>query len=173
MRLSNVALLAALAVAPAAAEDLCRPHETPIFACRMVQTPDTRIASLCADKSQSPWRLTYLFGTPGHVDLTYPAAGETAAFRHAIISYASLGGDAVLFTRGPLTYALFYVLGHDTEFDGVAIRDSDTEIANLSCAPGSLDQLTTDVFQRAGLARESGQFEVPAVFFARYEKRKP
>ncbi len=88
-------------------------------------------------------------------------------------------GDAVLFTRGPVTYALFYVLGHDTEFNGVSVHqrsagkgdapNGDTEMANLSCAPGPLDELTTDFFKGAGLPQESGTFDVPEVFFKRYE----
>jgi hypothetical protein len=137
----------------------------------MASTPGARIASLCADKGKSPWRLTYRFGRPGHVELTYPAPGETAAFRHAIISYSSLGGDAVLFARGPITYALFYVLGHDTAFDGVVVRKGDTEVASLSCAAGSLDALTTDVFTSAALPQGGEQFDVPEVFFERYRKR--
>lgn len=108
---------------------------------------------------------------PGHVELTYPAPGETPAFRHAVVSYSGLGGYAVLFARGPVTYALFYVLGHDTEFDGVAVGKGEAEVANLSCAPGSLDALTTDFFKGAGLPRESTPFEVPEVFFKRYEMR--
>ncbi|MFY9693981.1 MAG: hypothetical protein WA776_01325 [Xanthobacteraceae bacterium] len=101
------AALAAAALPPhpvsAAARGLCNPDESSVFICRN----GFRTASLCVSGGSA--HLRYVFGTPGRIALSYPAAtvGAQDAFRHGHIMYSGIGGDYLQFDNDGFRYFVF------------------------------------------------------------------
>ena len=145
---------------------LCTSAETPVFTCYT----GGKIVSLCAAGPKDFSHLRYAYGTPGKVELSWPADGVAAkdAFSHGIISYSGSGGDYVRFEKGGFSFNLFYVLGSRGGFDGVFVTKGEKNVRNLICSEDSSDDLTTEFFQQAKLpdvADGTNMLDVPDVFF--------
>jgi hypothetical protein len=161
------AALAAAVVSPhaatAAARGLCAPDETSVFICRN----GSKTASLCLSGGSA--HLRYVFGSPGRIELSYPA--ETVrpqdAFRHGHIMYSGIGGDYLQFDNGGFRYVVFYILGHDTDNRGVVVERGGKSVMNFVCKGASSDGLTTDFFKSMALPEieDYTNFDVPEVYF--------
>ena len=161
------AALAAAALSPPAASaaerGLCVPDETSVFNCRS----GSRTASLCVSGGSA--HLRYVFGAPGRIALSYPAATVRAqdAFRHGHIMYSGIGGDYIQFDNGGFRYFVFYMLGNALENRGVVVQRDGKSVMNFVCKAGSSDDLTTDFFKLMALPEieDYTNFDVPQVFF--------
>ncbi|HEX3936814.1 MAG TPA: hypothetical protein VHX43_04850 [Xanthobacteraceae bacterium] len=161
------AALAAAVVSPhaatAAARGLCAPDETSVFICRN----GSKTASLCLSGGSA--HLRYVFGSPGRIELSYPA--ETVrpqdAFRHGHIMYSGIGGDYLQFDNGGFRYVVFSILGHDTDNRGVVVERGGKSVMNFVCKGASSDDLTTDFFKSMALPEieDYTNFDVPEVYF--------
>jgi hypothetical protein len=161
-------MLAAAVLSPyaasAAERGLCAPDETSVFNCRN----GPRTASLCVSGGST--HLRYVFGAPGRIALSYPAAVARAqdAFRHGHIMYSGIGGDYLQFDNGGFRYFVFYILGHDTDNRGVVVERGGKSVMNLVCDAASADDLTTDFFKRMALPEidDDTNFDVPQAYFS-------
>ncbi len=161
------AALAAAMVSPhpasAAARGLCTPDELSVFICRN----GSKTASLCLSGGAA--HLRYVFGSPGQIALSYPAATVRPqdAFRHGHIMYSGIGGDYLQFDNGGFRYVVFYILGHDTDNRGVVVERDGKSVLNFVCKDASADDLTTDFFKSMALPEieDYTNFDVPQVYF--------
>jgi hypothetical protein len=142
---------------------LCTPDETSVFNCRN----GSKTASLCVSGGAA--HLRYAFGSPGRIELSYPAATVRAqdAFRHGHIMYSGIGGDYIQFDNGGFRYFVFYLLGNALENSGVVVQRGGKSVMNFVCKAGSSDDLTTDFFKLMALPEidDYTNFDVPQVFF--------
>jgi hypothetical protein len=149
--------------ASAAERGLCAPDETNVFNCRST----SKTASLCISGGSA--HLRYVFGAPGRIALSYPAATirPQDAFRHGHIMYSGIGGDYLQFDNGGFRYFVFYILGHDTDNRGVVVERDGKSVLNFVCKGASSDDLTTDFFKSMALPEidDYTNFDVPQVFF--------
>ena len=149
--------------ASAAERGLCAPDETSVFNCR--NGPKT--ASLCVSSGST--HLRYVFGAPGRIALSYPAATARPqdAFRHGHIMYSGIGGDYLQFDNGGFRYVVFSILGHDTDNRGVVVERGGKSVMDFVCKGASSDDLTTDFFKRMALPEidDYTNFDVPQVYF--------
>ncbi len=135
-------ILAAAVLSPhaasAAQRGLCAPDETSVFNCRN----GLKTASLGVSGGST--HLRYVFGTPGRIALSYPAATVRPqdAFRHGHIMYSGVGGDYLQFDNGGFRYFVFYILGHDTDNRGVVVERGGKSVMNFVCKGASSDDLT-------------------------------
>ena len=154
---------AAAAAAAASPRGLCTPAETSVFLCRH----GGKTASLCLSGGAA--HLRYAFGSPGRIELSYPAETVRAAdaFRHGHIMYSGIGGDYLQFDNGGFRYVVFYILGHDTDNRGVVVERDGKSVMNFVCKGASSDDLTTDFFKSMALPEidDYTNFDVPQVYF--------
>ena len=127
---------AALAAEPAE-RTLCQPAEAVVFSC----TVGARLVSLCS-VGADPKRLSYRFGTPGHIELAYPEAGAAGAFERSSGPLYGGGITAISFKRGEYEYGVYSRMGRaagggdpETE-DGVAVARGGKRISTLVCDDG-------------------------------------
>ncbi|OYX02939.1 MAG: hypothetical protein B7Z15_18690 [Rhizobiales bacterium 32-66-8] len=161
------------AVAASGAPTLCRPGETVVFSC----PTGGRTASVCAsaDLSSATGTMTYRYGRPDAVELSFPAAGvrPADAFTSGTLMFAGGGGAWLRFENGGVRYTVFSAIGKwgrggaPLGVAGVAVQKGGTEIANVRCRADPTGELGPDFFARAGLktAAPDAEFEIPESFF--------
>lgn len=142
---------------------LCLAGEAAVFAC---QVGDGKLVSLCAsaDLGEHAGTLTYRFGRPDRLELTFPEtpAHPKAHFRRGSIVSAGGGGDFVSFSRDAHTYTLWADTGPSGEHAGVAVLKDGQTVANLPCRGPALnpDENWARVY-KARLPREDAPFSPP------------
>lgn len=142
---------------------LCAAGEAAVFACPV---GGGRLVSLCAsaDLGEHAGTLTYRFGRPGRLELSFPEtpAHPKAHFRRGSIASAGGGGDFVSFSRDAHTYTLWADTGPGGEHAGVAVLKDGQTVANLPCRGPALnpDENWARVY-KARLPREDAPFTPP------------
>jgi hypothetical protein len=104
--------------------------------------------------------LLYRFGRPGKpAELTYPAAGDTPAFRAGSSALAGGGGAWIEFERGQYRYNVysFWIKG-EGEVAGVAVDRDGKRRATLRCRGQAISELGPDYFTAAGISPSDSDF---------------
>ncbi|MPW00398.1 hypothetical protein [Bombella apis] len=120
---------------------LCAPDEQVAFSCPIARSH--KIVSLClAPGKTTPPAARYVFGTPSHPELIYPAEGRARAnFRTSRLSYAAgTGGNAYSFIKDGTQYILFYLSGAGLQRAGVIVKPVNQidASAELDCRPNTV-----------------------------------
>ncbi len=118
--------------------------------------------SLCATRnlSDAEGALTYRFGRPGRIELTYPETVGLAKnlFRGGLLRTE---GDFVQFSRGDVTYSVEYADGPRVDhYAGVRVFRRGKQVANLQCRlKGALGPEGFGPIHRANLPRGDYGFD--------------
>lgn len=135
-----MAVLCGLAPSPApAAESLCAAGEPVVFACRV----GGKLVSLCRPPDDRGM-LSYRFGTPEALELSYPEPGRQASAAFTVKSVPLVGGGetTVAFRRGAYTYTVYSRVGRGEdgttpEFeDGVIVARRGKVLRRMRCEDG-------------------------------------
>jgi hypothetical protein len=134
-----VAAACCAAAAPAAAESLCAANEPVVFACHV----GTKLVSLCRP-ADDRGMLSYRFGRPEGVELSYPEPGRQASAAFSVKSVPLVGGGetTVAFQRGAYTYTVYSRVarsedGSTPEFeDGVIVARRGKVLSRMRCEDG-------------------------------------
>ena len=138
---SELAFAAACyAAAPlAAAESLCAADEPVVFACHV----GSKLVSLCRPTGDRGM-LSYRFGRPDGLELSYPEPGRQASAAFTVKSVPLIGGGetTVAFQRGAYTYTVYSRVargedGVSPEFeDGVIVARRGKVLSRMRCEDG-------------------------------------
>lgn len=135
----RLALLAACAATPVQAASLCAPNEPVVFACHV----GSKMVSLCRPAGDRGM-LSYRFGGPDKLELTYPEPGRQASAAFTVKSVPLIGGGetTVAFKRGVYTYTVYSKAarsedGESPEFeDGVIVARRGKVLSKMRCEDG-------------------------------------
>ena len=158
-----VSLAASASGAPAAGGPSCEVAEQTLFAC---STGPNRVA-VCAspDLSATTGFVQYRFGPPQAAELAYPADGADwrALTRAGVLMFSGGGGSYLAFARPPYRYVVYTAIGRGWgPKAGVVVEKDGHRIANLPCEAATVSSLLgPDLFDRSGIARDPGDFDVP------------
>ena len=127
------------AAPPAVAASLCAPDEPVVFACHV----GSKLVSLCRP-SGDRGMLSYRFGRPESVELSYPEPGRQASAAFTVKSAPLIGGGetTVAFRRGAYTYTVYSKVargadGTTPEFeDGVIVTLRGKVLSRMRCEDG-------------------------------------
>jgi hypothetical protein len=131
---------ACCAAAPlAAAESLCAADEPVVFACHV----GSKLVSLCRPTGDRGM-LSYRFGRPDGLELSYPEPGRQASAAFTVKSVPLIGGGetTVAFQRGAYTYTVYSRVargedGVSPEFeDGVIVARRGKVLSRMRCEDG-------------------------------------
>lgn len=116
---------------------LCNTGEEVLFSCNLPS--QRRQVAFCARGSS----LTYRYGLPGRVEMTYPAQGETAVFhRNPVMLAGANGGYVYAFHNKGLIHAIAKI--GDTDAEGTAslgvFTTGGVRINNAECDPASIHE---------------------------------
>ena len=139
---SRLAFLAFCGGAPAyaaAGESLCAAGEPVVFACHV----GSKMVSLCRPPGDRGM-LSYRFGRPDALELSYPAQGRQASAAFTVKSAPLVGGGetTVAFRRGAYTYTVYSRVGRGEdgatpEFeDGVIVSRRGKVLSRMRCDDG-------------------------------------
>jgi hypothetical protein len=131
---------ACCAAAPlAAAESLCAADEPVVFACHV----GSKLVSLCRPTGDRGM-LSYRFGRPDGLELSYPEPGRQASAAFTVKSVPLIGGGetTVAFQRGAYTYTVYSRVargedGTTPQFeDGVIVARRGKVLSRMRCEDG-------------------------------------
>ena len=137
---SELVVAAACCVALGAqAASLCAPNEPVVFACHV----GSKMVSLCRPAGDRGM-LSYRFGGPDKLELTYPEPGRQAGAAFTVKSLPLVGGGetTVAFQRGGYTYTVYSKVaraedGEGPEFeDGVIVARRGKVVSRMRCEDG-------------------------------------
>jgi hypothetical protein len=143
MRWDRRALACALAACTAAApaqESLCTAGEAVVFSCHA----GSKTVSLCRPTALRG-QLAYRFGTPGRVELAYPAAAVPAARGFEVATRPLFGGGVTTlrFQSGAYRYEVYSKTGRADDAgrtpateDGVIVSRNGQTVRHLACDDG-------------------------------------
>jgi hypothetical protein len=133
-----VAAAAACACLSAQAASLCAPNEPVVFACHV----GSKMVSLCRPAGDRGM-LSYRFGGPDKLELSYPEPGRQASAAFTVKSLPLVGGGetTVAFQRGAYTYTVYSKVAHaedaSPEFeDGVIVARRGKVVSRMRCEDG-------------------------------------
>jgi hypothetical protein len=135
-----IAAAACCFLAPfASAASLCTADEPVVFACHV----GSKLVSLCR-ASGDRGMLSYRFGRPDGVELSYPEPGRQASAAFTVKSTPLVGGGetTVAFQRGAYTYTVYSRVaraddGKTPEFeDGVIVSKRGKVLSRMRCEDG-------------------------------------
>jgi hypothetical protein len=134
-----IAAACCAAALPAAAESLCAADEPVVFACHV----GTKLVSLCRPAGDRGM-LSYRFGRPDGVELSYPEPGRQASAAFTVRKKPLVGGGetTVAFQRGAYTYTVYSKVaragdGRTPEFeDGVIVGRRGKVLSRMRCEDG-------------------------------------
>ncbi|MFC5480188.1 hypothetical protein [Massilia suwonensis] len=124
---------------PAQAASLCAPDEPVVFACHV----GSKQVALCRPAGDRGM-LSYRFGRPDSVELSYPEPGRQASAAFTVKSAPLVGGGetTVAFRRGAYTYTVYSKVargadGTTPEFeDGVIVARGGKVLSRMRCEDG-------------------------------------
>lgn len=124
---------------PAQAASLCAPSEPVVFACHV----GSKLVSLCRQAGDRGM-LSYRFGGPDKLELSYPEPGRQASAAFTVKSAPLVGGGetTVSFKRGVHTYTVYSKVarsddGSTPEFeDGVIVSRRGKVLSKMRCEDG-------------------------------------
>ncbi|MFC5461231.1 hypothetical protein [Massilia niabensis] len=146
---SRLAIVALCGVAPSLAlaaiglppltQSLCASNEPVVFACHV----GSKVVSLCR-AADDRGMLSYRFGKPEALELTYPEPGRQARAAFTVKSAPLIGGGetTVAFQRGAYTYTVYSRVGRGEdgatpEFeDGVIVSRRGKVLSRMRCEDG-------------------------------------
>ncbi len=104
----------------AQAASLCAPNEPVVFACHV----GGKMVSLCRPAGDRGM-LSYRFGVPDKLELSYPEPGRQAGAAFTVKSLPLVGGGetTVAFQRGPYTYTVYSRIARGADDTGPAFED--------------------------------------------------
>jgi hypothetical protein len=134
-----VVAAACCAALSAQAASLCAPNEPVVFACHV----GGKMVSLCRPAGDRGM-LSYRFGGPGKLELSYPEPGRQASAAFTVKSLPLVGGGetTVAFQRGAYTYTVYSRVARaeddaSPEFeDGVIVARRGKVISRMRCEDG-------------------------------------
>jgi hypothetical protein len=134
-----IALAMATAAPLAAAASLCAPDEPVVFSCHV----GSKLVSLCRPPGDRGM-LSYRFGRPESVELSYPEPGRQASAAFTVKSAPLIGGGetTVAFRSGAYTYTVYSRVargadGTTPEFeDGVTVARRGKVLSRMRCEDG-------------------------------------
>ncbi|MEN3274459.1 MAG: hypothetical protein V7631_249 [Massilia sp.] len=137
--LAFAVLCGAASVPAAAGESLCAANEPVVFSCHV----GAKLVSLCRP-ADDRGMLSYRFGRPEAVELSYPEPGRTARAAFTVKSAPLVGGGetTVAFRRGAYTYTVYSKVargedGTTPEFeDGIIVSRRGKVISRMRCEDG-------------------------------------
>ena len=126
-------------VFPAQAASLCATSEPVVFACHV----GSKMVSLCRQAGDRGM-LSYRYGGPGKLELSYPEPGRQASAAFTVKSAPLVGGGetTVAFKRGVYTYTVYSKVarsedGSTPEFeDGVIVSRRGKVLSKMRCEDG-------------------------------------
>lgn len=139
---SRLAIAALCSLAPSfapAAQSLCSAGEPVVFACHV----GSKMVSLCRPAGDRGM-LSYRFGKPEALELSYPEPGRQARAAFTVESKPLVGGGetTVAFRRGAYTYTVYSRVGRGEdgatpEFeDGLIVSRRGKVLSRMRCADG-------------------------------------
>jgi hypothetical protein len=134
-----VVAAACCAALSAQAASLCAPNEPVVFACHV----GSKMVSLCRPAGDRGM-LSYRFGGPAKLELSYPEPGRQASAAFTVKSLPLVGGGetTVAFQRGAYTYTVYSKVARaeddaSPEFeDGVIVARRGKVISRMRCEDG-------------------------------------
>lgn len=141
---------------------LCQSGEDILFSCKT----GTKALSVCASKgwSSTLGSLQYRFGNSNALDLAIPQVPTTPS-RSAVygqLMFSGGGGAYLRFDANQYSYIVYTAISSSWgEKSGVAIEKSGKLVKNISCHGQPVSYLGPDLFNKAGLAADIGEFELP------------
>jgi hypothetical protein len=156
------ALLSVLPSGAATGASHCGAEEETLFTCNTGR----KLVSVCGsrDLSASFGFVQYRFGPPAAPELVYPPvdADWRAVTRGSVLTYAGGGGAYLAFSSGPYRYVVYTAIGRGLgKKAGVVVEKNGKRVANLPCTSQETSELGPDLFARAGVAEDSGSFDLP------------
>jgi hypothetical protein len=129
----------AVLAAPPRAQSLCAAGEPVVFACHV----GSKMVSLCRPPGDRGM-LSYRFGKPEALELSYPEPGHQASAAFTVKSLPLVGGGetTVAFRRGAYTYTVYSRVGRGAdgatpEFeDGVIVSRRGKVLSRMRCEDG-------------------------------------
>ena len=122
----------------AQAASLCAPNEPVVFACHV----GAKMVSLCRPAGDRGM-LSYRFGGPDKLELSYPAPGRQASAAFTVKSLPLVGGGetTVAFQRGAYTYTVYSKVARAADAspqfeDGVIVARRGKVISRMRCEDG-------------------------------------
>ena len=122
----------------AQAASLCAPNEPVVFACHV----GAKMVSLCRPAGDRGM-LSYRFGGPDKLELSYPAPGRQASAAFTVKSLPLVGGGetTVAFQRGAYTYTVYSKVARAVDAspqfeDGVIVARRGKVISRMRCEDG-------------------------------------
>jgi hypothetical protein len=134
-----IAAACCAAAPPAAAASLCAPDEPVVFACHV----GSKLVSLCRPPGDRGM-LSYRFGRPESLELSYPEPGRQAGAAFTVKSAPLIGGGetTVAFRRGAYTYTVYSRVGRGEDGttpafeDGVIVARRGKVLSRMRCEDG-------------------------------------
>lgn len=138
-RLATAALCGLASPLTLAAQSLCAAGEPVVFACHV----GSKMVSLCRPPGDRGM-LSYRFGKPQALELSYPEPGRQAGAAFTVKSLPLVGGGetTVAFRRGGYTYTVYSRVGRGAdgatpEFeDGVIVSRRGKVLSRMRCEDG-------------------------------------
>ena len=161
----SVYLFAALSMQSALAAgtvNLCRTGEDVLFSCKT----GTKAVSICASKgwSSTVGSLQYRFGKSEALDLAIPQVPTNPSLSavYGQLMFSGGGGAYLRFDAKPYSYIVYTAVSSSWgDKSGVAIEKSGKLIKNINCHGQPVSYLGPDLFNKAGLAADITEFELP------------
>jgi len=133
-----VAAAAACACLSAQAASLCAANEPVVFACHV----GSKMVSLCRPAGDRGM-LSYRFGGPDKLELSYPEPGRQASAAFTVKSLPLVGGGetTVAFQRGAYTYTVYSKVARAEDAspafeDGVIVARRGKVVSRMRCEDG-------------------------------------
>ena len=126
-------------VPPLSVPTLCAPSERALFSCAIENTQKAVVICASRDAAETKGYLYYAYGSPGQMELTYPAdkSPPMDRFKRTHLTFAgNTGGYAYSFVNAGIKYIVYSVSGTDAlEEHGVMVMgdDSRTPLAMHDC----------------------------------------
>lgn len=158
-----VGLAACLFANPAwAADSHCSSQETTVFNC----SAGKKIISVCASKDldKSAGYLQYRFGPKAAPEVQVPQAKihPGASIKSGTLMFSGGGGAYIRFSNGGYDYVVYTAIGRGWGVkEGVAVEKGGKLAANVPCKTAAASNLGAEWFEKAGLAGDDKDFELP------------
>jgi len=136
----------------------CKGDEAVIFSCPLGR----KLVSVCAAPDNS--FLYYRFGGKNNIELALAHHKNTpgVAVQGDTLTFAGGGGAYLRFLNQGYSYVMYTAIGRGWGSKaGIVVEKNGLKQAHLACSEEAISELGPDWFTRAGIAANSGNFELP------------
>jgi hypothetical protein len=146
-----------------ASPTLCGADEDIDFSC----AAGKKTISVCASKDLAPGHgyIQYRFGSPAKVELTVPADKSSPTPESPLagsMMFSGGGGAYLRFIAGDFNYVVYTAIGKGWGTkDGVAVERGGKRVGHVSCSEEPMSGLGDELFTKAGLKPDTGDFDLP------------